>query len=174
MDRRVFVVGCPRSGTTLIQAMLASHSAITSFPETKFFQFAHARRKRTLFSCFYRQRNYRDALFKTLRKLERDDLAGWVPPPSVDFHDSADAYRRILDRVASDRGVRIWLEKTPEHLHYLDLITETIPKVRFIHIVRDGKEVVTSLFRSIAQGPKVWQWPIGNLDHYIKRWNSDV
>ena len=35
---RVFIVGCPRSGTTLLQAMLASHETVYSFPETHFFK----------------------------------------------------------------------------------------------------------------------------------------
>ncbi|NJL55543.1 sulfotransferase [bacterium] len=35
----LFLVGCPRSGTTLLQSMLASHPQIASFPETKFSSF---------------------------------------------------------------------------------------------------------------------------------------
>jgi len=34
---RAFLVGCPRSGTTLLQAMLFAHPEIYSFPETNFF-----------------------------------------------------------------------------------------------------------------------------------------
>lgn len=33
-QRPIFIVGCPRSGTTLLQSMLAAHSTITSFPES--------------------------------------------------------------------------------------------------------------------------------------------
>ena len=36
IEKRLFVVGCARSGTTLVQAMLASHSQIHAFPETFF------------------------------------------------------------------------------------------------------------------------------------------
>ena len=34
---RIFIVGCPRSGTTLLQSLLAAHPQIHSFPETHFF-----------------------------------------------------------------------------------------------------------------------------------------
>ncbi|MEM9163612.1 MAG: sulfotransferase, partial [Cyanobacteria bacterium P01_F01_bin.4] len=34
---KFFVVGCSRSGTTLLQSLLASHPEIISFPESKFF-----------------------------------------------------------------------------------------------------------------------------------------
>ena len=37
IDRRVFVVGVPRSGTTLVQSLLAAHSTMTSFTESHFF-----------------------------------------------------------------------------------------------------------------------------------------
>jgi hypothetical protein len=35
---RFFLVGCPRSGTTLLQSLIVAHSQIASFPESKFFQ----------------------------------------------------------------------------------------------------------------------------------------
>ncbi|MGL6135938.1 MAG: sulfotransferase, partial [Planktothrix sp.] len=35
---RLFLVGCPRSGTTLLQSLLAAHSQIASFPESQFFR----------------------------------------------------------------------------------------------------------------------------------------
>ena len=37
IDRRIFVVGVPRSGTTLVQSLLAAHSQVTSFTESHFF-----------------------------------------------------------------------------------------------------------------------------------------
>src|SRR5882762_5158168 len=36
--KRVFIVGCPRSGTTLVQALLARYPGVHSFPETRFFE----------------------------------------------------------------------------------------------------------------------------------------
>ncbi|HUR06227.1 MAG TPA: sulfotransferase, partial [Nonomuraea sp.] len=35
-DRPIFVVGCPRSGTTMLQLMLHSHPRIAVAPETRF------------------------------------------------------------------------------------------------------------------------------------------
>ena len=34
---RAFLIGCPRSGTTLLQSLLFSHPDVISFPETFFF-----------------------------------------------------------------------------------------------------------------------------------------
>ena len=37
IEQRIFVVGAPRSGTTLVQGLLAAHSSLTSFTESHFF-----------------------------------------------------------------------------------------------------------------------------------------
>ncbi len=37
IEGRIFVVGAPRSGTTLVQSLIASHSQVTSFTESHFF-----------------------------------------------------------------------------------------------------------------------------------------
>ena len=43
MVSRAFIVSCPRSGTTLLQSLLAAHSDIHSFPESNFFALATPR-----------------------------------------------------------------------------------------------------------------------------------
>ena len=40
ITKRIFLIGCPRSGTTIAQVMLAGHPEILSFPETQFFKWA--------------------------------------------------------------------------------------------------------------------------------------
>ena len=37
MPRGIFLVGCPRSGTTLLQSLIAAHPLVTSFSESNFF-----------------------------------------------------------------------------------------------------------------------------------------
>ena len=52
ISKRVFIVGVARSGTTLIQSMLANHSAIHTFPESHFFRLTIPKRK--LLRLFHR------------------------------------------------------------------------------------------------------------------------
>jgi hypothetical protein len=37
--KRIFLVGAPRSGTTILQSLLAAHPEVISFPESKFFHY---------------------------------------------------------------------------------------------------------------------------------------
>ncbi|KAL4458819.1 hypothetical protein ABPG75_013684 [Micractinium tetrahymenae] len=49
------------------------------------------------------------------------------------------------DQQAAERGFTGWVEKTPRHIKYLDLIFSLDPAARIVLIVRDGRDVATSL-----------------------------
>ena len=97
-----------------------------------------------------------------------------VPGRRPFFGSYARAFRNILDRPCVENGKDIWVEKTPDHLPRLQLITRVLPEARFIHILRDGRDVVASLLQSISEGPVEWNWPVGDVEYYIDRWNADV
>ncbi|CCG03647.1 sulfotransferase family protein [Blastococcus saxobsidens] len=138
--RRIFVVGCPRSGTTLLQSFLAAHPDIHSFPETHVFHRLRAprglRRAAGLAAAGATQR--------------LDDAAGWlgVPRarpllPTVRRHGAA--FLAMADAAARKHGAGAWVEKTPANLYALDLIERLVPGALVVHIVRDGADVVASL-----------------------------
>ena len=75
----------------------------------------------------------------------------------------------ILDVLTKEQGKSIWLEKTPEHLYYIETIERFIAGVRFIHIVRNGADVVASLYEVTHKYPKPWRGAL-NIDSCIDRW----
>lgn len=139
--RRIFVVGCPRSGTTLLQSFLAAHPQVHSFPETHFFH--QLRSPRGL------RRAAGLAAAGTAQRL--DDVAGWLGapeparplPPTVGRY--AAAFVAMADAAARKRGAAAWVEKTPANLYVLDLIERLVPDALVVHVVRDGADVVASL-----------------------------
>lgn len=67
---RVFVVGCPRSGTTLLQCLLAAHSQLISFPESHLhYDFSKAVERLTQFDYLAQQQNLLGWVEKTPRHL---------------------------------------------------------------------------------------------------------
>ena len=70
---RVFLVGCSRSGTTLLQVLIASHPRIHSFPETSFFINGIGVRCRPLAWIGLSPRA-RYAIENFLRRIQREDL----------------------------------------------------------------------------------------------------
>lgn len=186
---RFFLVGCPRSGTTLLQHMLAAQAQIVSLPETHFVQ-------QLLRSEDHRRQGWpRASLWRRVQQARRGWQArlGWVPR-----HQAQRAWRAVpelscpldnraywqstrqqlrgfvaaLDGYCLHHGGTAWLEKTPDHLFYLHHITEHIGGARVIHLLRDGEEVVASLHDAARRYPP-WH-PFVDLDHAVDRWNRSL
>jgi hypothetical protein len=106
-----------------------------------------------------RDRYERAAGFDTARFL--DELFGryssrswWVPRNDVEsaFADSPpadlpDAVRRVYRAFASSRGKPRYGDKTPAYVLSVGLLAELFPEGRFVHIVRDGRDVATSILQ---------------------------
>lgn len=160
-----FVVGCERSGTTLLQAMLISDPSIVIPPETQFF---------TAFSKWQLlsgpidvDRNFE----KLVKKIWTVEQAWGVETDETRFKAFARAAPRsreglFLALLAAyterEGGDRIG-EKSPVHTRCVGDIQTVFPKARFIHMIRDPRAVVLSL-------AKMWARKRGGFHQYIKRW----
>jgi hypothetical protein len=136
----VFLVGSPRSGTTWLQAMLASHPSIASGPETHFFKMMSA--VESTFS----------------RKLPRPVGLDQYLSADEFYSIMADLFHQIASRVPPPQAPQgplcYFLEKTPEHALYAPFILRCLPNARFIHLLRDGRHVAASLMRAHSHWDK--------------------
>lgn len=167
---RIFVVGCPRSGTTLAQALVASRPDLVTFPETHFFA--------DLAPRWWVGRLVGLASPRGRRRLERvaSELNMEVntsPWPLSTFRDLARKFVRLLDTYASTHDGKGWVEKTPNHLGRIGLIEKHVPGARFCHVLRRGPDVVASMFRVTRRHPDGWGGP-RSLSRCIRRWVDDV
>ncbi|HZX76375.1 sulfotransferase [Lysobacter sp.] len=185
--RRVFVVGCPRSGTTLLQSLLHAHSDIHSLPETHFFQHLLASEESRMCGAddVEPRRHRRECRRRTLA------AAGWVvrrrarrawqalaaaglaiePPRGIEawrLRAHARAFTAAMDRACRARCTSVWVEKTPDHLFYIAAIQALIPDARFLHVVRDGAEVAASLHHAARQYAP-WR-PFLDVERCVDRW----
>lgn len=117
----IFLVGCQRSGTTVLRLILDSHSNISCGPETRF--------------------------LSSLRSIVDED---WRRLSQFGFSQE-DWLRRIadfFDGVQSDyartRGKKRWADKTPQYAMSLGFITKVFPEAQIVHVIRDGRDVVVS------------------------------
>ena len=134
--KKLFIVGCPRSGTTLVQQALNRHSRIVLPPETKFF-FAflgHA------LSCQHRHVDFLNA-----------DLQIDMPKPAAQVRSAADARtfyedmaRRYVARVQKSDAAYFG-EKSPAHTGHLPRIRQLFPNAKILVLYRDGRDVARSL-----------------------------
>ena len=179
---RIFVVGSPRSGTTFLQGLLAAHSDVHSLPETFFFAKVQPRSwlKRTFLWPAIKVRRH---LLEFVAAIGRDDLSGMATIGLLqsDYHVP---FVNLLDFLAVEAGKSVWVEKTPLHLYCLEEIHRCVPDAVVVHIVRDGKDVVASLYNATRNNPQKWahlgrnikwkNWTGYSIDECVDRWNRDI
>lgn len=179
---RIFIVGVPRSGTTLLQALLAAHDGVTSFTESHLFDGPFAVVP-GLGPVLASDPTPRLVEFLAENDAPALDAAGWFGPPAppelrwralMPMHTRRVARRLVdvLDELALRRAAAVWLEKTPRHLRSLPLLEricdDGVP-TRFVHLVRDGLETVASLHRASRHWKRAY-----DLDECVQRWNHDL
>lgn len=122
-EDHVFIVAAPRSGTTLIQAILNAHPQTLGFDyETSIF---------TSQNIFNKSRYTR-----VLSEREIDRLF----ETSTDVVDFFDKFTKTL---ADGRDAKI-IEKTPHHITRLGFILKHFPRANVLHVYRDGRDAYCS------------------------------
>ncbi len=135
----IFVIGSPRSGTTLLRLMLDSHPRISCGEETHF-----------------------------LRDLEAIVGRDWqlVRTYGLDREWWLDRIRALYEdfqtAVLSRSGKARWAEKDPTYTLHLPFIEELFPDALYVHLLRDGHDVVASFrdrwgYRSAARAART-EW----------------
>jgi hypothetical protein len=72
-----------------------------------------------------------------------------TPLPSWHWRWTLDGYVRqfadMMDQAAARHGCKAWIEKTPNHVAYIEAISALVPGARFVHLLRRGEDVIASL-----------------------------
>jgi len=145
--QNIFLVGFPRSGTTLLTSLLNSHSRICGTPETQFF--AQFLRIKSFKTTGYTSQELIDHYNKTrLRDLGITEnkvlnIANKSRESAIIFYD------KLLQKYA-DRKINcsIIVEKSPDHLKHIDLIKRHFPDAKIIAIIRDPRAAISSLVKT--------------------------
>ncbi|RLF27775.1 MAG: hypothetical protein DRN08_01535 [Thermoplasmata archaeon] len=141
----IFIIGCPRSGTTLVRVILDSHPNICCGPETH--------------------------MFRDIEKFRKNILHRWnmLQPYGVDKkainQKLKEFFLLFTENYVSTKKKKRWAEKTPDHIFYVDLIDELFPDCQFINVIRDGRDVVCSYKE---------RWGRKTFFNAIKTWNKTI
>jgi hypothetical protein len=143
----IFSFGAPRSGTFWLQRIVSAHPAVAAVPsETDLFSLGIG----PLFHRFHHGLRSSTTVGQTY--VDRDVLL--------------DATRDFCDRILVGHltpGVRYLAERSPMHVHSVDVISAVYPDARLIHIIRDGRDVARSVIArewgadSIAVAAAEWR-----------------
>lgn len=160
-----FIVGTGRSGTTLLQAMLTSHSRLGIPPETKFFQ-RHdpaqfggdplpAGRFDAWLGDYFASQDWLDL------GLERAEVE---PTMRAGDRSARALFLSILSAWRSRSGKARIGEKSPLHCRCVRRILEVFPQGKIIHIYRDPRDVVASM--------RGMEWTTGSVRDQARNWRK--
>jgi len=144
------VIGVPRSGTTLLRVMLDAHPEMSVPPETGFVLDA-ARMDR-------RAGGLRDRFvamltgYHTWRHMGVSEQALRARVEAIEPFDVAEGVRAFYRLYAERFGCARYGDKTPMYRAHMRELEELLPEARFIHIIRDGRDVALSV-RGLAFAP---------------------
>ncbi|MGK7940104.1 MAG: sulfotransferase [Crocosphaera sp.] len=145
--KHIFVLGAPRSGTTLAKLILTSHPYLVGPGyETAFFTY------RDIFSF-----KFAEIKGKKMEELRQS------------CHDIVDFFDVFTQHILSKYPEgKYYVEKTPQHVLQLGFLTKYFPNSKFIHMVRDGRDAYCSAkyHKNVVQG--------SDVKRYAKYWKKCI
>jgi hypothetical protein len=170
VDRPLFVVGYPRSGTTMLRLMLHSHPRLAIPYETSFLLAAYRHRRQ--FSNLTDPANHRRlADFIVSRQEGKFDLLGLersstrerilAAPPTL-----GSALAAVYSAYAERHGKPRWGDKRPSYVRWLGVLLRLFPDAQIINIVRDGRDCMASLLDV--------PWYSKDIYYWVAQWTAAV
>jgi len=146
MKNPIFILGCPRSGTTLLASLL-KHSGYGEPVETHFITKYY--RKLDCYSPLDNKDNFKHIIRDILKERA---VMQWKLQIDLDkfYNELAEiSYQDIVNKIcmlrAEHKGYKSWGDKTPHYFRNLDILYKLFSDSRYIYIVRDGRDVALSL-----------------------------
>jgi LPS sulfotransferase NodH len=147
----IFIVGSPRSGTTWLQRLLASHSKIRTGQESKLFR-------------WYIGPQLQMWRMETERELDPRTATGRGGTGLSCYFQEEQFFRilknytiQLLEPMIGDlKPGELFVEKTPSHALCVTQIKNLLPESRIIHVLRDPRDVVASLLAASRTWGAAW------------------
>lgn len=164
-----YIVGSGRSGTSLLRTMLDSHPDIAIPNETHFVVSGGRRRSRYEraggFDIERFLADFGPLICRELRWQTQDVRDALSRAEAGSF---PDAVRGIFSRYAAQRGKPRYGNKSPVHALALPDIARLFPEARFIHIIRDGRDVALS-YLDAPVGPQTLETATLKWRRFVRR-----
>jgi len=149
-NKMIFVLGMPRSGTTLVEQIIANHKNVYGAGELK--DLTEIIRENFLVNDkikFPKKFNIKDQFF---------------------FNNMGTKYIENLDRYNANKNYII--DKAPLNFRWIGLIKLILPKSKIIHCTRDPKDNCLSLFKNIFEGQLNFSYNLEEVGEYYKLYQN--
>jgi len=136
-----FIVGCVRSGTTMLRDIFKLHQGMTCPEETHFLRWSWP-----YGTTEYKNIYTNNGLLVKHREIDgvAEDKHQQMLADSLSRKEFVDNYMQEFKK-AQDMSDARWFDKTPQNLYGMLLISAEYPQAKFVHIYRNPLNVVASL-----------------------------
>ena len=139
----LFVVGMPRSGTTLVDRLFASHRAISSVGEVNDLALA-----------------IMEETGQVASKAELVERSARTNPSVI----GANYMRRMVQRVGGETRA---IDKTPLNFLYLGLIARAMPRACIINVERDPRDIAFAVYKTLFQMGYPFAYSLTDITRYM-------
>jgi tetratricopeptide (TPR) repeat protein len=144
----VFVIGMPRTGTTLVERLLSSHSDVTSIGEFTDFPMMLT------------------DLMRQVPAGETAQASGVALSLGIDFRELGRNYDQAARQLADDKPR--YVDKLPYNFLYCGYIAAALPNARLIHLTRDPLDTLYAVYKTLFFNAYTYSYDLGELtDYYI-------
>jgi hypothetical protein len=186
MKPPVFIVGCPRSGTSYLYHLLLSAGGFAEFHtqmnvydvlEPIYGDLSSSASKQHMMKDWLTSKAFR------VSGLQANEIEEKV---MAECHSAGDFLRIVMDDVARSQEVDCWVDSTPTNVPHMLRIKRDFPAARFIHIIRDPRDVALSLDKkgwsrplpwdkrnSLLAAAVYWEWIVGKARRNGERLGGD-
>ena len=150
-NRPIFVIGMPRSGTTLVERILAAHSKVMGCGE-----------RETL----------RDFVRRLAHRAEGRDFADFVKVLETSLVDWAAEYLDFDGRQGG--GISHMVDKAPLNFEHLGLVELLFPAARVVVVSRDARDVCLSIYRQKLRSSHLYATSLAYLGHFHRQFEAQM
>jgi hypothetical protein len=163
------IVGAPRSGTTLLRVMLDAHPELAIPPETGFLTLGPKFRGTgdELRQQFFRGITNFPHEASAWPDFQLSEESFWLTLSQIEPFTISEGYRAFYRMYAGRFDKPRWGDKTPLYCMDIKTIRNLLPEARFIHLIRDGRDVALSLRR-------MWFAPGKDIETLAGYWRKCV
>lgn len=138
----IFVVGLPRTGTTLVERILGAHSRVESVGEIT---------------------DFPDILSESIAALPEDSRFSAM---ALDYASIGRQYATAAAQLA--RGATRFVDKLPYNFLYCGYILAALPNARILHLVRDPMDTCYAVYKTLFVGAYAWSYDLDEVaDYYL-------
>ena len=171
---KAFVIGTGRCGTTMLAQMLNSHSMICVPPEIQIL-FEYSNNGPRLYEIFKEKKNEYFGPKDFVELIEARcpkklhvyfDYKGFFEKQQYPIRSFKKLVNSLFSEIAESKHKKIFIDQTPWYGQGIDILNELFPNAKYIHMIRDGRDVSISYART--------PWWHDDIGQNLERWHAEV